>query len=118
MLHQRHGAGAYARPLVGDEGTDGVDAARIQHVPGLDPTAARRADAHAHLPAQALGEVAVAVDDQRGTTFDGLPGEMAVEVEMPGSAVHLDGSPAIAGRGEEVVPVEGVPVAAAGRPVR
>ena len=81
------------------------------------PPRRRGADAHPHLAAEPLGEVAVAVDDDRRPCFDGLARQMAVEVEVSGRAVHLDGRAGVARRREEAIPLEVVAVGASGRPV-
>ena len=86
-------------------------------MPRLDPAAGRGADAHPHLAAEPLGEVAVAVDHHRRTCFDGLARQMAVEIEVAGRAVDLDGRAGVARRREEAIPLEVVAVGASGRPV-
>src|SRR5688572_12768549 len=42
-------SGAPAGPFGGDEGPDGVDRPRVEHVPRLDPAPARRSDTQSHL---------------------------------------------------------------------
>src|SRR5688572_21234191 len=73
----------------GDELTDGVYAACVQHVCRLNPPTPRRAETEAHLPAQSVGAVAVAVDRYGNPHGDGSAGEGTVHVEMPGGAVDF-----------------------------
>ena len=51
------------------------------------------------------------------TRFDGLARQMAVEIEVAGRAVHLDGRAGVACRHEEAIPVEVVAVGPSRRPV-
>ena len=53
---------AFARTFPRDERANVVDAARVQHVTGLDPAAPCGADAESHLPRERVGPMAVAVD--------------------------------------------------------
>ena len=63
----------------------------------LHAAAPGRADAHAHLAAEAFGEVAVAVHADGGAGGDGPPGEVTVEIQVARRAVDFDRRPGIRG---------------------
>src|SRR5262245_8454032 len=63
--------GSAAGTLAGDDGTNLRQRPRVDHVPRLDPAAARRGDAELHLPFEQFRAMAVAVDDQIGAGGDG-----------------------------------------------
>src|SRR5688572_29419349 len=66
------------------ERSNGRDPLGIQHVAGLEPAAARGADAELQLAAHEVGAVAVAVHHQRGAAADRPSGQRPVEIEVPG----------------------------------
>ena len=96
--HTRSGFAGDPREQVGPR-------SRIQDVAGLDPGAARLADAPAHV-VELVRVVRVGVDRQEAAHADGPPGTLDGQVQARRRPVHLEGRAGAGRLGEDDVPVE------------
>src|SRR5688572_29533022 len=107
-----------ARTFSGDELTNGVNAAGIQNVRGLDPPAARGAESETHLPSQCVRTMAVTVNGHGDSEGDRPAGEGTVHVQVSRRAIDFHRGPRFSRGAEEPVEIDVVTGEAPWRAVR
>ena len=78
-----------ASSFPGDELADSIDSSRVKHLFGTDPPAARGANTEAHLPAESLRSMAIAVDGQGHPRGSRPASDASIHVEMSGGAIDF-----------------------------